>query len=259
MKSYFFRILIFLILTAGAKPFVQAQVEEPLTVVAVFGDSITVGENNENRRLRRVLGDGRTDLGLGVGLVSPDMLVSELLNTSNRPSVVVNWGAGGSPSGPSLNPGLEAFTNGLERISSNLIQTKNEHVGDAYYVLILYGTNDPNWSIDASTTGFNIVQMIDKARSAGYVPVIGSVPPLGLSQTYNSRIRSAASTRSAPLVDIYAVFKGNSGLFDPDGVHPTNTGYQLIAQKWFDDYLDGAIEPVLDPIMAPIIMLLLGE
>lgn len=222
------------------------------TVIALIGDSITVGFNAS---YLTPTGDGTTSHGI------PTISLNSLL--SNRNTVVANWGFGGSSS---------SF--GVSNITSYLNTNTSQHSGDAYYALIIYGTNDFNLSISASTTGFNIGQMIDKARSAGYEPIIGTLTPRDdqLSQVLsrNPNIISNANAKNAFVVDHYSRFINEPGgwttlinteISSQNGntirLHPNDNGYFVIAENWFDSRLKDLID--LEVNIAPIIGLLLDD
>ena len=249
--------LSFVIIYLFCVPSVNAQ--SP-SIIALFGDSISVG------RLPGFGGFGTsTQAGLGnVNFGQPDKLLSSVLNNSNRPSVVVNWGFSASPTGDSPTLGFQA-TAGVNRISSNLAQTKSQLNGSEYYVLILYGTNDFNYGISSDNTAFNIAVMIDRARAQGFIPVIATLTPRDdqLSQVLvrNPKIISAASGRGAAVVDQYSIFN-NAGGFNLlwDGVHPNQTGYAVIANGWFS-YLSQIIPEFgqSNIVITPLIQLLMDD
>jgi lysophospholipase L1-like esterase len=51
-----------------------------------------------------------------------------------------------------------------------------------------------------------------------------------------------ALARGAVFVDVYAAWGNRSGLMGADGIHPTEAGYEVIAQTFFD-----AIRKALEP------------
>ncbi len=253
------------------KIFAQNQAEE--SIVVLFGDSITVGENvtsyytdcganqfgsPEDRAGRPRSGKGRTDF------CNPDRELEKILDESHRPSTVVNYGIGGSLTG--LQSG-----NGLSRISSNLNQTRSNYPnGKDYFVLILYGTNDVSFGVSPGTIGFNVSRMIDRARDAGFTPVVGNLLPRSFLNVVpaNIRIQDFANALGANFVNQYDNFQangGNSVLHDDETIariserlHPNAAGYRVVAQHWFDAALKDLIDPVA-PVVAPIIQLLFDE
>ncbi|MEM7361211.1 MAG: SGNH/GDSL hydrolase family protein [Pseudomonadota bacterium] len=218
------------------------------TVIALFGDSISYGYINSSNPGGRV-GNGVLNLGL------PSTLLSDLLNSSGRESQVANLGYGGSPSGPSFNNNV-GVGNGVDRINSDLDFVKNTYPGKAYYVLIMYGTNDHGYGISPSTTQFNYKLMIDRALAKGVNVVASTVPPCtGICSkspseliAVNNNIRSAISSRMTPGKNVYMVDNNvelapNWGSWTVDGIHPNPTGYGIIAQNWFDNALKNLINP----------------
>jgi len=235
-------------------PISVAKADNSVPLVALFGDSITYGY------ARRGRGDGRPDIG------APDRKLSALLNDSRRPSVVVNLGWGGTPTGPAGSPGLVAIGNGLERINRDLDSVSAAYPDSSIkYIVILYGFNDRAWGIPNATTAFNVEQMILRAINRGYVPIVGSIAPcLCSNSTIASRNRliesRVVSLRNrgnvVHYVDQYSLLLSDIGsLLIPDGVHPNDQGYQRIANNWFNLVLKNLIEK--KQVIIPAIPLLL--
>jgi lysophospholipase L1-like esterase len=61
--------------------------------------------------------------------------------------------------------------------------------------------------------------------------IFGEVAPL--IPAYNAELRSVARGENATLVDVHAAFAGDLSLLGPDGLHPTEAGYERIAQTFF--------------------------
>ena len=52
---------------------------------------------------------------------------------------------------------------------------------------------------------------------------------------FNAEVRKLATNEGAILVDIFAAFGGEPGtLIGNDGLHPTEAGYQRIAETFFE-------------------------
>lgn len=240
------RLSIFLL--AGLIACLKVDAAEPDTLVALFGDSITAGINNS---FSNGIGGGATEFS------APDIKLNEILKQSRRPSVLVNWGYGSTTSGPS---GLTGF-DGVGRIQASLLNSKSQFPATQNIVLIMYGTNDYSQNLSSSDTYYFIREMIVKARAVGFTPVVATIPDrIGEEETIpgrNFQIKGAANIEGAPLVDVFQALEDEGGmsLLD-DGIHPSDAGYQIIAQAWFDDYLAAAIEQQA-PTIAPIISLLL--
>jgi lysophospholipase L1-like esterase len=196
-------------------------------------------------------------------------MLSTILNNNGRPSLIANAGVGGSASGPSFDPGLTS-NHGVGRINSDLAAIKSFYEADRYYVLILYGVNDYAYDIGPSTTRMNIEIIIDAAIANGVTPIVGTIPPcscqsLQAVQSVNANIAAAVASKqgegkSVYLVDHYQNLAASwNSLSDLDGVHPTNTGYQIIAQEWFDDRLKNLLPVQRSVVIPAVISLLLGD
>ncbi len=228
-----------------------ANSEQLPSVVALFGDSISVGFSTIDFNVRD--GGGLENFG------APATELDSILEESSRSSIVVNVGFGGTPSGPSSNPDqTNASINGVSRADDDLDSVRDFFPGREYYALILYGTNDLAFGVSPSDTFFNISLIIQSARRQGYIPIVGSIPVNTVFNvsSYNQQIFNAAVAEGADFVNINSAIS-----FDmlADGVHPTPEGYRLIAQKWFDDYLEDniSIDGTGNPIITPVINLLL--
>ena len=285
LPSYAFRaskakgiiaLKVFILCVSGTPA--SAQEEESSTIV-LFGDSTTVGFNvNFGDRF----GNGTTERGCPTIYLNNILLnleprtdpedcpttiyPSPILDANDqvRNVVVANWGVGGSNT-----------ADGVGRISSNLNQTKLDHPASNYYVLIVYGTNDFGSEISASMTHFNTRIMIQQARSAGYIPVMGTITPRDDRDIspYNAEIVSAAQEENAPVIDMFARFIAQPGGWrtivqqevsvltgELVRFHPTDEGYLIIAETWFDQYLQNVIQAERPDVnVAPILDLLLND
>ena len=105
------------------------------------------------------------------------------------------------------------------------------------FFLILVGTNDVLAGHQLDGSKECIRSMIHKARAAGAVPIIATIPPMiGDYETLmpkvdylNGLIRELAGEEGVKLVDLAKQFRSGEGLLLPDGFHPNETGTQLIA------------------------------
>ena len=209
------------------------------TVVVLFGDSTSLGDNIEYRRKygKTYFWNGRTDRGV------PTTRLSEILESSGRTNIVSNMGYGATPSGVGNLPTNQ--NSGLERIRKNLRKVRNDFRGKSYIALIMYGINDRANDIPASTTGYNSAELARIANDEGFTAVVSTILPcdtcsfsvneINRSIVYwvNTRIQSGADTHFVNNHDSVRRL-WNTGYVDPDGVHPTDEGYAAIAQSWFD-------------------------
>lgn len=123
-------------------------------------------------------------------------------------------------------------------------------------VLIMEGANDLNAKVnnpsdpnDLSTALVALTTMVQNAKAAGLVVVLATVPPQrpgwlllsgrpavspSLVDSLNEGIRVIAATEGVHLADVAAAFGGNLTLIGGDGLHPTQAGYDLIAQTFFN-------------------------
>ena len=184
-----------------------------------FGDSITAG-------------DGSSD---GRGYVLK--LQTRLAGYLGRAEVV--------PEGKSGSPSKE----GAARIPGKRgLQHKPA------YTLILYGTNDWNDQdcqlrppADCFTME-SLQTIVEKVKDADSLPVLATLPPAnpavndGRNQwndQMNDLIRALARSEGAVLADLNAAFKARGNLpalfdpSDPNGVHPNDAGYDVIADAFF--------------------------
>ena len=236
-------------------------------VVALFGDSVTAGLLVGVYEVQ--IADGRTD---GVPTIELDKLLNQ--NTPRRPAVLSNWGHGGSSSGNNEEIG-SGSSSGTYRISSTLDSLAASETGSPKIVLIIYGTNDFDYGISEADTGFNTSELINKSRTSGFIPIIGTLTPRSDRSvvSYNSAIQAAAAERGAALVDHYTVFMnypdgGVLALLQDNEIdprtnlpvrkHPNTTGYRIIAETWFDRSLRDLI-PVSSNNVAGAIQLLLDD
>ena len=111
-------------------------------------------------------------------------------------------------------------------------------------MIILEGVNDPNAGISVSATADALKKMVDAALAANKKVILSTLTPVvpdanGLYKTdpgdvaaINVEIRKIAAARPIVLVDMFAAFGTNSALLSPDGLHPTDAGYQKMADTF---------------------------
>lgn len=221
--------------------------QEP-DVIMMFGDSITTGYPIINANTTNPIGSSE----------GPTVeKLKTLLEDSDRSASILNWGFGGSSS-----------NQGLDRITENIISVQTSHSNaGAYYILIMYGTNDIGQGISSSTTGFNTRAMIDIARDRSFIPIIGSLTPRADRDVteHNNAIVTSAFIRNAKVVDFNSAFNNYQPNFQElmtfEGglyLHPNQEGYDFIASLWFENALKNLIRANVLPL-SPIYMLLLDD
>lgn len=121
----------------------------------------------------------------------------------------------------------------------------------ANVILVHIGTNDC-WWVDgedgtgaAQKMGYLLDSIKDKAPNALVLPstLIPSTNPTqdeciqGFNKALSPVVEAAAGNgQLARIVDMYDVVPGNE--MAEDGTHPTDTGYQLMARRWYDAYVN---------------------
>lgn len=178
--------------------------------IAAFGDSITAGDGSNS------------------GGYPPKL--EGLLASNGKPSVVANFGH----SGEQTPQGVNRFDAVLASFPTNII-------------LIMEGTNDVQVGISVETTKFNLQTMITKAKAANVIPVLATLTPndrVGsptlIPATWNPMIAALASSNGIKLADHYAATAPTWGSLNDDGVHPNDSGYQVLASTWY-----AAIAPMI--------------
>jgi lysophospholipase L1-like esterase len=169
-----------------------------------------------------------------------------ILNASFGAQRVINEGVGG-----------EVTADGLVRIDKVFIADL------ARYILIMEGTNDVIFNeISMDSSAFNLSEMVRKCLAAGAFPVIATILPrydwYGSQSFYrdrllslNAKIRQVAVDRAVPLVDMYSAFAnyppasgGVLSLLSMDLKHPSDKGYQFMAETWFSGIRNFPFPPV---------------
>ena len=114
-------------------------------------------------------------------------------------------------------------------------------------LLLLAGANDIEAVPTATgvTNGLiGLLTMVRTARQRGTAVFVGTLPPVrpggrlslpvSLVQSFNDGIRAGAASEGAVLVDLHAAMAANvTTLIGIDGLHPTEAGYQRMAETFF--------------------------
>lgn len=176
------------------------------------GDSITLGSQDD------ISSDG----------IGFEPILNNLLTAAKGyPHAVVNKGVSGHTS-----------ANGAASIGGTLTAEPN-----AKYYLILYGTNDAFIpAVSKATYKANMQTIITAIKNAGKIPYLAKVPfttsasiSLTSIQNYNAAIDELKTSNGITVTppNFYTLFQ-NTSLLDADGIHPNGTGYQSMANGWFN-------------------------
>ncbi len=186
----------------------------PNTYMA-FGDSISTG-------------DGSSD---GTGYRAP---LQALLDQALNAGTVLDRGAEGTTSAE----GAGRITRGLRALTPA-------------YTLILYGTNDWNFtSCQAGPPCFTLDSLrviVEAAKAAQSQPFVATIIPGNPSDPRvppernawvagtDDLIRGMAAQEGAVLVDLQKAFLAQGDLTQlfSDHIHPNDRGYSIIANEWF--------------------------
>jgi lysophospholipase L1-like esterase len=201
-----------------------------------FGDSITYGVLPSCDRVSPGVFDLRLDLPLLLRSVNipasyPTKLQTLLAGRYTSQSPVV------------LNEGQAA-----EIVQDGLIRLPRVISSDAPQVLLLQeGANNVNGGNPAESivVANGLRSMIQVARSRGIQVFLATLLPqrtggcraraASLIAPTNDLIRGVASAEGATLVDLYQAFVGmESTLLGIDGLHPSEAGYDKMAQAFFE-------------------------
>lgn len=171
--------------------------DNDIDLVACIGDSITAGIACE-------------------GAPYPTRLASMSGKT------VLNFGVGGAVS-----------ADGLGRVKAAVARKPG-------YVCILYGANDAGKGVDISTVDSNLRHIVRYCKANDCIPLLATPTPLVKGhKVYNGRatriaevVRTICSEEGARLIDLNKAFGSGEGLIVDDGLHMTDAGSKLIAEKF---------------------------
>ena len=206
----------------GARSQEQLPENFPIKRILCFGDSVTLGVT--------AMGDssygGRTQLQLVEGY--PVKLWRLLEEKYGVGFDVVSAGIGG-----------ENTREGLERIDNEI------RIHDPDLVLILEGVVDinnefPRYPVVRSS----LAEMMRLVQLRGRLGIIGTYPLLnpdgfrtsgwGNVPRLNDVIRQEAKAKNMPVADHEKAFDADHSGLGPDGLHPNNIGYEIMAETWLE-------------------------
>jgi lysophospholipase L1-like esterase len=125
----------------------------------------------------------------------------------------------------------------------------------ARYLLLMEGTNDVIFSeIPMSATAFHLERITAKARQEGVYPVLATIIPRSDWRwnlkfyrdrivNLNEMIRALAQNLNLPQVEQFYAFynypeaEGGWQYLLSDKVHPTDKGYEIMTQTWYDQVI----------------------
>jgi len=172
---------------------------DPRPIVAAFGDSLSAG------------------FGLNAGESFPDDL-QKLIDQAGYKYHVVNMGVSG-----------DTTTDGLERLSSVLALKPT-------IVIVEFGGNDGLRGQPVASTKANLAQIIEKLQAAGTTVVLAGMT---LPRNYGPEYIHSFEQMYVDLANQYKISRipfllegvgGVERLMQPDGIHPTAQGAEMVAQ-----------------------------
>ncbi|MEN8154096.1 MAG: SGNH/GDSL hydrolase family protein [Acidobacteriota bacterium] len=193
--------------------------ERGYNTIVAFGDSITWGK----MRMNDLIGESHPELTYWYK-------ASEYLTDNYGKTYTVNLGVNGDSS-----------QMGVDRMDTNFRYVS------AYYLLVLFGTNDVGGGgFSSNSTKENLDWIMENAiETYNMFPVISTVPPQKLylpgiqfykneTEELNKKIIKMAEDNNYPYIDPYtAFFQHPEGweamLEDSKGNHPSPTGHQVMA------------------------------
>ena len=197
---------------------VPANVMATDTVVG-FGDSITAGWPYQTYN-----GNGCSNCG------GYEIFLQDFFNWTGRDAIVLNYGVPGEMSG-----------DGLNRIDNVMLASS------ADYVLLMEGTNDLTFYVDAGTVAYNVYWMAWRVYLWGGKPILATITPdtrygadwknVGVANAWIRYYASVSSWITLSEQNAAVLPYWNSG-YNYDGLHPNWWGYWIMAQTWYGDVLN---------------------
>jgi lysophospholipase L1-like esterase len=143
--------------------------------------------------------------------------------------------------------GGETTGQGLERLRVEIRSARYD------LVLLLEGVvdvNNPEPQFERARA--NLKEMIRVVKGEGISVIVATIPPLNEDgfrtrgaenvPRLNDMIREEAELERVPLADHEQAFGRDLTLQGPDGLHPNDAGYEVMAETWFEAIMDLAAE-----------------
>lgn len=191
-----------------------------VTRILAFGDSMTEGVTSPTFGVRM--------LTAGLPQSYPYKLQTLVsARYTSQTVVVLNAGFAG-----------KLATEDWSRFNAALSEAKPE------LLLLMEGANDLNGVAPSVTAAVNAMEdMVREAGRRGIFVMLATIPPQrpghGSNTTspdvlarYNSSLRTMAANKGAQLIDVNALLP--VALIGKDGLHPTEAGYERLAEIFFD-------------------------
>jgi lysophospholipase L1-like esterase len=132
-------------------------------------------------------------------------------------------------------PGCNGVATGGEARFPNVLQAAHDTV------VLLHGVNDLSAGLDAADALASVRRVVVESQLSGRRVVVvslvpGTAEPAGLPaiQAFNASLAALAEERGIPFVDVYTPLAADLDLMSSDDLHPTDEGYDLIAELIFD-------------------------
>ena len=117
------------------------------------------------------------------------------------------------------------------------------HQPDA--VLLMHGMNDliGGRLAEVQDAADGVEELVKEAMRAGLPTIVATLPHLGTGpkascpeciDPFNDLIRAMVAAKGALLADVQSAWGSRSELMGADGIHPTEAGYEAIAEAFFN-------------------------
>jgi lysophospholipase L1-like esterase len=227
-----------------------------LTRFSAFGDSITAGEDGQFS-VTSVVGGRMVFLNpvVNPAIAYPTVLQQALkvrYQLQADSIVVENRGEPGQAAADPETP--DFFRRSIVGRQAVLILIGSNDLYIAHQLTDVYGR---------VTEGVNAVQgLVRMAKGSNVRVYLATIPPMNpagprgfswdLVAGFNDRIRGIAASENVTLVDVYNAFNGDLSLLSGDGLHPNASGYERIANTFFESIkatLEQSTAPGLQPML----------